>query len=404
MFKTEKHLIEVLTSRSNKNYGINNLKLVLKYLNNPEERLKVIQIGGTNGKGSTTNFCRSILQSAGFKVGTFTSPHLVHHRDRIRINNQDIPADAFIRLANQTLGLWDEFELSMFEIDLIIAILYFIEEDVDYTVFEVGLGGRLDASNVLIPNVIGITNVGLDHVHILGDTVEEIAKEKAGIFKKGVPVYSSEIKDSVKSVFNKMAYSPVHYLEQPNVEENNGGYHVYGKSFDFDLLKHPRYQASNANLAIELVLSILPDLSHDLIRSAISEEIWAGRFEEVLNNVYLDGAHNEMGVQALANEVKKFVGNKTILFTALADKDTSKMLDILENVADDLVLTEFNFPRAAKAKDLAEGREVKVIKNYKEAIDFVLTQSEQGTVFITGSLYFISLASDYIKKDLNKQV
>lgn len=400
MFKEEEKLVEILTSRFNRTYGIENLKSAMKEIGNPESQLKVIQIGGTNGKGSTSNFCRSILQSAGFKVGTFTSPHLVHHRDRIRINNQDIPADDFIRLANQTLPLWDKFDLSMFEIDLILAILYFIEEKVDYAIFEVGLGGRLDASNILTPKVIGITNVGLDHLAILGDTVEEIAKEKAGIFKKGVPVYSSELKDNVKAVFNDKALSPIYFLEKPEVEATKHGYQVKGHRFNFDLNNHAKYQALNANLAIELVLSLEPDLDYEMIKAALAYEVWPGRFDQVLENVYLDGAHNEMGIKALVEELSSRSGKKTVLFTALADKDTAKMLDQLELAADELVLTEFDFPRAAKVSDLAKSRKAKSIQDYREAIDYVLTKRHEGEVYITGSLYFISLALDYIKKDL----
>lgn len=400
MFKSEAKLVEILTARRNKTYGIDNLKAAMRKLDNPEKGLKIIHIGGTNGKGSTTNFCRSILQSDGYKVATFTSPHLVHHRDRIRINNQDISAERFIDLANQTLPLWDEFDLSMFEIDLIIAVLYFIEENVDYAIFEVGLGGRLDSSNVLTPLVIGITNVGLDHVEILGDTVEQIAKEKAGIFKRSVPVYTSELKESVIDIFNEMAMGPIHCLEEPKIESNNGGYHVMGHSFSFDLDKHASYQAFNANLAIALVLDLLPKFDVTKIKMSIKEEVWAGRFEEVLQNVYLDGAHNVMGVKALCNEIRKTKGKKTILFTALADKDTDQMLNLLEEVADELVLTEFDFPRASKVEDLASFRDVTVIKNYKEAIDYAVSKSSKSTVFITGSLYFISLASMYIKKDL----
>lgn len=401
MFKSEEKLVEVIIARRNKSYGIENLKLAMRKLDNPETKLKIIQIGGTNGKGSTTNFCRSILQKQGFKVGTFTSPHLVHHRDRIRINNQDIAVDAFIRLANKTFPLWEKFDLSMFEIDLMISILYFVEESVDYVIYEVGLGGRLDSTNILTPKVIGITNVGLDHVDILGSTVEEIAREKAGIFKKGVPVYTSELKENVKEVFNDLSFAPITYLDAPKIEKTKEGYHVKGSFSEFDLNKHASYQAYNANLAIALVLELLPELKMDKIRSSIKEEVWAGRFEEVLDNVYLDGAHNEMGVSAFAKEVESKRGKKTILFTALADKDTKKMLDILERVADELVLTEFDFPRASKVENLALNRKATIIKDYRQAIDYALEQSKEGPVFITGSLYFISLASEYIKKDLS---
>ncbi|CAM3746693.1 folylpolyglutamate synthase/dihydrofolate synthase family protein [Erysipelothrix urinaevulpis] len=399
MFKEETSLIETLIQRKNQTYGTTQLKKALLHLGSPEKNISVIQIGGTNGKGSTTNFTRSILQASGNKVGTFTSPHLVHHRDRIRINDEEINADEFLRIANQTEPLWDEYNLSMFEIDLIISVLYFIEKNVDVAIYEVGLGGRLDATSVLTPELIGITNVSLDHMAILGDTEEKIAIEKAGIFKDKVPVYSSELKPEIQKVFIEYAKGPITFLPKPLIEWGKDSYHVKGSQLEFDLKRHANYQGLNANLAIELCLAFDDTLSKELIKKTVEKEVWAGRFEEVLPKVYLDGAHNEAGVNSLVEEIKTRDEKTLILFTALKDKEVSVMINHLNQVVDHMILTTFDFPRAITEEDLnSMDLGLEVISPYQSAIDKALEYKETHSIYITGSLYFISLARAYIKK------
>lgn len=397
MFKDEANLIEILTARKNQTYGADNLRDALRELGDPHLNLKIIQIGGTNGKGSTSNFCRSILEKSSYRVGTFTSPHLVHHRDRIRINNNDIPKDAFIKLANDTLPLWDKYDLSMFEIDLIIAVLYFLNEDVDCAIFEVGLGGRLDATSVLYPKVIGITNVSLDHMQILGDTVEKIALEKAGIFKKDVPVISSVLDSRVQKVLQDESLSSIRFLKAPHFYRENGAYYVQGEKADFKLSRHAEYQIYNANLAISLCYELYPNLSLEDIQEAVENEVWAGRFEMLIPGVYVDGAHNLAGIEAFVNEVKKTKKKSFVVFAALRDKEIREMVDLLSSASDEILLTTFDFPRAAKVGDLESLGDHQIIADYKEAIDLAIFKRDEYIVYVTGSLYFISVAREYIK-------
>lgn len=397
MFKDEANLIEILTARKNQTYGADNLRDALRELGDPHLNLKIIQIGGTNGKGSTSNFCRSILEKSSYRVGTFTSPHLVHHRDRIRINNNDIPKDAFIKLANDTLPLWDKYDLSMFEIDLIIAVLYFLNEDVDCAIFEVGLGGRLDATSVLYPKVIGITNVSLDHMQILGDTVEKIALEKAGIFKKDVPVISSVLDSRVQKVLQDESLSSIRFLKAPHFYRKNGVYYVQGEKADFKLRRHAEYQIYNANLAISLCYELYPNLSLEDIQEAVENEVWAGRFEMLIPGVYVDGAHNLAGIEAFVNEVTKTKKKSFVVFAALRDKEIREMVDLLSSASDEILLTTFDFPRAAKVSDLESLGDHQIIADYKEAIDLAISKRDEYIVYVTGSLYFISVAREYIK-------
>lgn len=397
MFKDEANLIEILTARKNQTYGADNLRDALKELGDPHLNLKIIQIGGTNGKGSTSNFCRSILEKSSYRVGTFTSPHLVHHRDRIRINNNDIPKDIFIKLANDTLPLWDKYNLSMFEIDLIIAVLYFLNEDVDCAIFEVGLGGRLDATSVLYPKVIGITNVSLDHMQILGDTVEKIALEKAGIFKMGVPVISSVLDSRVQKVLQDESVSRIRFLKAPYFYREKGTYYVEGEKAPFKLSRHAEYQIYNANLAISLCYELYPNLSLENIQQAVENEVWAGRFEMLIPGVYVDGAHNLAGIEAFVNEITKTKKKSFVVFAALRDKEIREMVDLLSNASDEILLTTFDFPRAAKVSDLERLGDHLIITDYKKAIDLAISKRDEYTVYVTGSLYFISVAREYIK-------
>lgn len=401
MFKTIDEARDIVMARKNQTYGIDYLNQALDSLGKPQDKLKIIHIGGTNGKGSTTNFTRSILQEAGYKVGTFTSPHLLVHNDRIRVQNEPISDEDLLRYINWTYPLWEKFHLSMFEIDMILSIQYFIDMEVDYVVYEVGLGGRLDATNVVTPLVSGITNVGLDHQNILGNTIQEIAKEKAGIIKPSVPIITTSQDIEVLDIFVEVSTA----LESPFRQICIPYYHTVGKSYVFDYLdmtltltNQGAYQVSNAVLAISLVNEILPNLDHNIYIRGIASTHWAGRFEEISENIYIDGAHNEMGIAQLINSIQILPKPWTIVFTALRDKDFSGMLDTLISNADKVIVTEFDFYRAASLEELSKGKNVIAIRDPFEAIDFGLESKGEGSLIVTGSLYFISEVREYLKK------
>lgn len=399
MFKTIESAAQALMERRNMTLGIDNLISLLDVLDNPHLELQCVHIAGTNGKGSTTNYVRSGLQAAGYKVGSFTSPHLVVHNDRIRINDHMIPDDVFLRYINDSMKYWEEYSLSMFEIDMLISILYFIDEKVDYVVYEVGLGGRLDATNVIIPKVCAITNIGFDHMGILGNTIGEIAGEKAGIFKEGVPVFTTESSQEALEVFENKARSlnvELHKVRVPNYTIGNKTYTYTIDDLEITLTNQGVYQVANSSLAVNILKFL--GVNNQAIKEGIESTAWAGRFEEILPGVYLDGAHNAMGINNLVESMKILPKPWVVVFTALADKSHSDMIALLEKVVDKVIITEFDFYRAASAKELAENHNVLIESDYKKAIEMGKSLAHEGSLLITGSLYFISEARSFLLK------
>ena len=397
MFDSIEIALDTLMLRKNSTYGLDHFKACLNDMGNPQNNLKCIHIAGTNGKGSTTNYIRAVLQEAGNKVGSFTSPHLMFHNDRIRINDKMIPDDVFLKYINDSHDLWEKYQLSMFEIDMLISILYFIDQKVDYVVYEVGLGGTLDATNVIDPIVCGITNVDYDHMNILGNTLEEIASQKGGIIKPKRPLYTTETKERVLGVFKEICQdkdSEFNQIELPEVIVENASYKFNLLGIDIVLTHQGRYQVSNASLAITILKSL--DVKDEFIKKGIEGASWAGRFEEIEKDVFLDGAHNILGIEQLIASTQILKRPLVGVFTALGDKSYQEMIDLLEVHFDELIITEFDFYRAAKADDMAVNHKVIIEKDFKKAIDLGRKLKNSGSLVITGSLYFISEARAYL--------
>lgn len=399
MFNNIEDATKALMDRKNQTYGVEGLVRALEEVGNPHKHLKVIHIAGTNGKGSTTNYVRSILQTNGLKVGSFTSPHLHKHNDRIRINDIEIDDDTLLNYINDTYDIWMRHNLSMFEIDMLISALYFRKENVDYCVYEVGLGGRLDATNVVDSLVSAITNIGFDHEAILGDTLAKIAYEKAGIIKENTPIFTTVQDKEALDVILDISISknaPFRHLCIP--EWHAEGDTIYFE-FEFEnyfLKNQATYQVGNASLAISLVRAIIPDIRHEILQQGLLNTHWAGRFEMVLPGVIVDGAHNEMGITRLVESIKTLPKPLVIVFAALKDKNFDSMISLLEGASNQLIVTEFDFYRAARAEELAKNHNVTIIQNYKDAIDFGIKNKGEGTLIVTGSLYFISDARHYL--------
>jgi len=389
--------IDYTTNRMNKGrFSLDHFKALLESLGNPQHQLKTVHIAGTNGKGSTTNYLRAILQASGLRVGTFTSPHLEVHNDRIRINDVYISDEQLLYYGNRFAELIEENNLSMFEIDTLIAIHFFLDQDVDIALFEVGLGGRLDATNVIIPVISLITTIGFDHMDILGDTLALISMEKAGIVKEGVPLYTSEDKPECLDVFKQICNERNAKFNTIKEAQNIGLKH--GITFSYDqLLIHLNtsalYQVKNASLAIEgaRYLSNYFEINDDNIINGLKDTQWKGRFELVSTNphIIIDGAHNTHGVSALVESARYLPKPLVIVFSALRDKETDAMLDDLLSIADEVIVTEFEFYRAASLEMLRHGN-VLAIQDNHEAIRKGIALSLNGTCLITGSLYFIS--------------
>ena len=372
----------------------------LEALHNPHLDLKTIQIAGTNGKGSTTNYVSHILMSEGYKVGTFTSPHLIVHNDRIRVNNKNISNDDLLRLANKYMPIFDKYGLNMFEIDFILAVYYFLEQNVDYAIFEAGMGGRLDATTELSPMVSCITNIGMDHIQFLGNSLEAIAKEKAGILKPNVTCITSESKSGCIDVFNKKAMEigskikvvqPLEVVECPNLKLQYNELVLCLKEVGL----YQRYNAASALGIIEELRTLGISISDESIIEGFKHP-WAGRFEKVLDNpaIYVDGAHNNEGVKELCETIRAYHMPTYIVFAALKDKPVEGMLQALKEESEEVVVTTFENKRSSSKNDYPGGYQF--FEDYVEAIDYL--KSKNGLLIITGSLYFVSLIKEYFNK------
>lgn len=414
MFNSIEEFIAFTTQRmSSGRFGLSALKEAMTILGNPQLDVPTVHIAGTNGKGSTTNFLRNVLQTAGYRVGSFTSPHLQVHNDRIRIDDVFISDAKLLELGNRYHDFILEHGLTMFEIDMLIASIYFKEEKVDIALYEVGLGGRLDATNIIFPQLCLITNIGMDHMEYLGDTLEAIAGEKAGIIKQDVPLITSENKEECLSVFRDVCRKNHSQLESTTdpvliMSEADAITFTY-RGYTLTLQGPALYQMKNASLALDAALKLRQlgwIIKDEDIVSGLANTLWKGRFEVVHRNptIILDGAHNEHGIEAILSSVQSLPHPVIAVFTALKDKKSQGMLEKLLGVCDKIIVTEFAYYRKAKAVDLAGDLPVEVIVDPMDALREGLRFAKNGSLLITGSLYFISdVRNIYLAELLGKE-
>ena len=400
--------------------GLQRMHHLLKELGNPHEKLKSVHIGGTNGKGSTVTYLRNILQDAGYTVGTFTSPYFERFNERISVNGIPIPDEELVTLVSLVKpiaeGMADSEwgEPSEFEIITAMSMVYFAETvKPDIVLFEVGLGGRLDSTNVITPLVSVITSIGMDHMNFLGDTIEEISSEKAGIIKDGVPVVSGVTQDAARKVIADAAKekgSGLYQLgedfhtERAPAAGRGERFHFIssGESSDLEISMMGAHQVQNAAIAVKTAAILqsqgeitVPDAA---LRNGLKKAYWPGRMEVVSDKpaVILDGAHNPEGIKALAATISERYSQKnvTILFSALKDKELNHMISLLEEAASEICFTTFSFPRVAGADelfDISDHPRKKKAGDWQQYLDEKLPVMDDGEVlFITGSLYFLS--------------
>ncbi len=396
---------------------------VLKRLNNPEDALKVIHVAGTNGKGSTCAFLNSIILEAGKTVGLFTSPHLVKINERIKINGIDVSDEEFLRIFKKLKVLLDEMQqegyshLSFFEMLFVLAVLVFKENNVEYAVFETGLGGRLDATNVIKkPLVTIITTISMDHMEILGNTIEEIALEKAGIIKRDVPVIYYGNNEKVANIIEKQANEVgaraiclkndmIKIMEKTQKAIDFCFVNMYDK---YGVLRVPfvmEYQAYNSALAI-MAISIIEELeiTKETIKNGLLDTKWAGRMQEILHNVYLDGAHNEEGLREFVKYVGSIDEEVHILFTVVKEKDYMSMVSLLNTLTNvkDVVVAPVKGARALPMSEiipLIKGVEIKDKQTVSEAFNYALeNKGEDEKLFCVGSLYMVGEIMELIRK------
>lgn len=358
---------------------------VRKYNFNIHQK-NMIHIAGTNGKGSTTNFIKNILMAHGYRVGTFTSPYLICHNDRICIDGQMISDQRLLAIINSLVDIIEQEQLSMFEIDTLIMLRYFDEEDLDFRIIETGIGGLCDKTNVIDSICSVITNIGYDHQFMLGDTLEEIAVHKAGIIKTNQVCFTSEVNDVLLKIFQKQAQK-VNSQVYPIALQCD-----YQYPYEFNCLQHDfylkncgRYQVSNAALAIT-VCNHLIKLEMARVQAALDAFSWPGRFEK-FGKIYLDGAHNIDGIKALVATLHdQKIKNPLIIFSALGDKDIAAM----EGLLNDYPLIQVTF----------EDERMNL-----SGIDFKVAIQENiaryDNIVITGSLHFISVVRKYLLNEFN---
>ncbi len=399
MFTEVDQALEWVMSRHGHSHDPEEMKQILAEAGSPQNTFGTVHAAGTNGKGSFVNYLSDILISQGRKTGMFTSPHLISHLDRIRIDGKWIPGETFMSYLNRYYDLITEQNLSMFEIDVLIAFSWFRDEHVDIAVIECGLGGRYDSTNVLDqPELSVITTVGFDHMERLGDTLGKIAWQKAGIIRYDSRVLAGNIPDEAMAVIEQEAenhharlYRPLDYLPG----ENNS---IILSGETFEISSDALYQRENAVLALTAATLLDIDITAPEVRKALKNSMWKGRFETVSTHprVILDGAHNTHGVEALTKSLKTMKRPLVCVFAALRDKRGTMMAEMLDAVCDRLIVTEFDMYRADRAQTyLVDGAQL--VTDWKEAIARAKEYAgKDGTVIITGSLYFISIVREYL--------
>ncbi len=433
--EAEAFLLEVpkFTSKNNPE----DTRKFLRTLGSPEENCKIIHVAGTNGKGSVCAYLCSVLKQTGIRTGMFTSPHLVEMRERFRVNGELISEERFLWGLNYVMGHLEEARLAVgraeyhptfFELLFLMGMVIFREEKAEYLVLETGLGGRLDATNAVEhPVLTVITEIGMDHMEYLGNTIGEIAAEKAGILKPGVPVVFCDKRKEASRVIRERAET----LGNRAVGVGKKDYFykkLTNKSIDFSMqcryydyirlsLATPAvYQAENAAVAVRCMEELkrldgdrrIACMTEAQLRKGLEEAVWEGRMEEVLPGIFVDGAHNEDGIRAFAETVRTdgCTGGRMLVFSAVADKDYKSMIRILQEgrLFDAAAVVGIRSGRAAEPERLRErfvsynggrkGRDGSMeimyyrdmetalpeLRNRKKADDFI---------YIVGSLYLV---------------
>lgn len=333
--------------------GNDNLKAVMDLLGNPELNIRAIHIAGTNGKGSTATFVAGILRAKGYRVGVFTSPHLVKINERICIDGEDITDEDFLGCfikINEAVRQNEKdggFGLSFFEYLFAMSVVYFNEKRPDIVVYETGLGGRLDATNILMPLICGITSIGLDHTEYLGNTIEQIAFEKAGIIKSGVPIVYNTGSVEADAVIDRIAteknacqinVAKTDYMIN-DFTDNGIDFSVVNSYYNYQNIKLRKeralYQTDNATTAIVLCNKLMElwnedYLPKDIIQDGLDAFFWPGRMEQLSDNVIVDGAHNLNAIYRFVESVRSIEsGGVCLLFAVAGDKDYEPMIEEL---------------------------------------------------------------------------
>ena len=402
-------------------------------LGSPHRQYPVVHVAGTKGKGSTSAMIASVLQTAGYKVGLYTSPHLVDYTERIQVNRQPVSHERLVELVERLKPEIAKIEqLTTFELTTATAFLYFAEEKVDIAVIEVGLGGRLDATNIVDPLVSVITSLSMDHMNVLGDTLEKIAVEKGGIIKPGRPVVVAHQKPEAAAVLKKIAKerrAPILFTDdayfasltqhslagqeftiRPAAGTNGNS---RATSFSLPLLgAHQVQNALTAYAALKVLHKTGIKISSASIKQGFASVSWPGRFEILQNDplVVIDSAHNLDSAEKLAQTIRDYLPGRTVglVFGASEDKDVTGMLGALSPVIESIMITQSVHPRSYDAVQLGEaaqkfGLPVAVDPQLESALEQVYANLKpDGALVITGSIFIAAGARQYwFEKKIN---
>jgi dihydrofolate synthase/folylpolyglutamate synthase len=364
---------------------------------NPQDRLRFIHVAGTNGKGSTCAMLESIYRAAGLRTGLFTSPHLVSFRERIQVNRRLISESDVVRLAEELRAANQKNDATLFEFATVMALKFFAEQKCDLVIWETGLGGRLDATNVVMPLASVITNISLDHQPWLGDTLEKIAAEKAGIIKPGIPVVTATDEPSALAVIEKISREKNSPLKTVNRLARTPAPPLLGK--------HQKTNAALALATVEILQKQIP-VAEEKIREGLAKVDWPGRLQLIEKSngqkILLDGAHNAAGAKVLREALEKNfpVKERTLILGILQDKDWRRICELLAPSAVKILTVPVSSERSANPKELAEicraknpMAEVFVCNSLREALQ--KTSTENFTV-VAGSLYLVGGALELL--------
>ncbi|PWU09333.1 MAG: hypothetical protein C5B47_03615 [Verrucomicrobia bacterium] len=370
------------TQRIGIKLGLDNIRSLLSLLESPERQMSFVHVAGTNGKGSVCAFTDSILRAQGYKTGLFTSPHLVAFQERIRAQGEPISLEEIaegLTLLKEIIHQMDNVP-TFFEITTALAIWYFQKKDVEVAVWETGMGGRWDATNVVTPLVSVITPVAFDHKEWLGNTLTKIASEKAGIFKPGVPAVSAPQLDEAAEELRRVADSqrvPLRFIEKPHTVSPLG-------------LRGP-HQQWNAALAVESIKSSGLIVTEKAILRGLFEVQWLGRFQMLSSRLIVDGAHNPTAISALISTWREtFKEEKArVVFGSLKDKESEEMLRILSEIAREFLFVSLENPRSRPAIEYRAPLAIPArhFENSEAALSVALNSNE--LILVTGSLFLV---------------
>lgn len=386
--------------------GLAAIESALNILGHPEKQLNIVHFAGTNGKGSTLSFVEGLARAYGLSVGKFMSPCVVDVHDQLQVDGKPITMDQMDRMFQQLAEVGLSGKLTDFELLTVVAFLYFADQRPDLVLIEAGMGGREDSTNVVIPIVSVVPSIALEHTKFLGDTLTSIARHKAGIFKDNRPAVIGEMTGYVKDIFvqeakakNVALYCYGHHFTVTKTNDSelyeNTVYEVKFGNLQRQLLG--AHQGHNMSLAITAFMEVAKKFQLELderkIQLGIKNAILAGRFEQVLPNIYFDGAHNPASIQSLVSTIKEHFPKKRIEFLVglLADKDVQSILKLLEEVGDTFYFADIQNDRAMKASVIYELSQAENKYIINDPIR-ILTEPVKGDTvrIVTGSLYLLS--------------